>query len=93
MIDAVTTRDAARLFRVPDSIMWLLFILTILESLIIGYAKKEKNNDWIILILYSLMTVFTIFTIMDLDHPRHGIIKTEMANQKIIELREMFKQP
>ena len=93
MIDAVTTRDAARFFRVPDPIMWLLIILTILESLIIGYAKKEKRNDWIILILYSVMTVFTIFTIMDLDRPRTGIIKTETANQKIIELREMFKKP
>lgn len=90
MLDAATSRDAARLARVPDPIMWLLIILTILESMVIGYSKKEKKNDWIILSLYSLMTVVTIFTIMDLDRPRRGIIRTENANQKMVELREMF---
>lgn len=90
MIDVVTSRDAARLARVPDLIIWLLIILTLLGSLIIGYCKKEKKNDWIVLTIYSLMTVITIYTIIDLDRPQHGIIKTNTANQKIIELRSFF---
>lgn len=90
MIDVVTTRDAARLARVPDPIIWLLVILTILGSLIIGYSKKEKKNDWIVLSIYSLMTVITIYTIIDLDRPQQGIIKTATAHQKIIELRSLF---
>jgi FtsH-binding integral membrane protein len=92
MIDVVTSRDAARLARVPDPIFWLLIILTLLGSLIIGYSKKEKKNDWIVLSIYSLMTVITIYTIIDLDRPRHGIIRTDDAHQKIIELRKLFTE-
>src|SRR5258705_6550360 len=92
MIDVVTSRDAARLARVPDPIIWLLIVLTLLGSLIIGYSKKEKKNDWIVLSIYSLMTVITIYTIIDLDRPRQGIIKTDAAHQKIIELRNLFTE-
>lgn len=91
MIDAVTTREAARIATVPDLIIWLLIILTVLVSMIIGYNKKEQKNDWILLSIYSLMTVITIFTILDLDRPSRGIIKTAIQNHKIIELRNMFK--
>ncbi len=91
MIDVVTSRDAARHARVPASIFWLLIILTILGSLIIGYSKKEKKNDWIVLTIYSLMTVITIYTIIDLDHPRQGIIRTDTAHKKMVELRELFR--
>ena len=92
MIDVVTSRDSARLARVPDPIFWLLIILTLLGSLIIGYSKKEKKNDWIVLSIYSLMTVITIYTIIDLDRPRQGIIKTDTAHQKIIELKNLFRE-
>ncbi len=92
MMDVVTSRDAARLASVPDPIIWLLIILTLLGSLIIGYSKKEKKNDWIILFMYSLITVITIYTILDLDRPRQGIIKTDKAHQKIMELRSYFTQ-
>ena len=91
MIDVVTSRDAARHARVPSSIFWLLILLTLLGSLIIGYSKKEKKNDWIVLTIYSLMTVITIYTIIDLDRPRQGIIKTDTAHKKMVELRELFK--
>jgi hypothetical protein len=92
MSGAVTSRDAARLARVPEPVIWLLIILTFLGSLIIGYSKKEKKNDWIVFSIYSLMTVITIYIIIDLDRPRRGIIKTDTAHQKIVELRNRFKE-
>ncbi|HEV7781354.1 MAG TPA: hypothetical protein VGO58_08810 [Chitinophagaceae bacterium] len=92
MIDLVNSRDAARQAKVPDSIFWLLILLTILGSLVIGYSKQEKKNDWIVLTIYSLMTVLTVYTIIDLDRPRQGIIKTDTAHRKIVELRELFKE-
>jgi hypothetical protein len=61
-------------------------------SFIIGYSKKEKKNDWVVLSIYSLMTVITIFIIIDLDRPRRGVIKTNTAHQKIDNLRELFKE-
>ena len=92
MTGVMTSRDAARLARVPEPIIWLLIILTLLGSLIIGYSKKEKKNDWIVLSIYSLMTVITIYIIIDLDRPQRGIIKTDTAHQKIVNLRNLFKE-
>jgi hypothetical protein len=90
MIDAVTSREAARVARVPDLIMWLLIILNLLGSFTIGYAKNEKQKDWIILSIYAIMTVATIFAIMDLDRPSRGIITTKEYTDKIAELRKML---
>ena len=90
MMDIVTSRDASRLGRVPDLIIYLLIILTLLGSFIVGYGKKENKNDWIILTLYSLMTIITIYTILDLDRPRRGIIQTSTPHEKMYELRNYF---
>jgi hypothetical protein len=90
MIDVVTSREAARIARVPDLIIWLLIILNLLGSFTIGYSKNAKKRDWIILSIYALMTVATIFTILDLDRPDRGIITTKSWSDKIVELRKMF---
>ncbi len=92
MTGVVTSRDAARLARVPEPIIWLLIILTFLGSFIIGYSKKEKKNDWVVFSIYSLMTVITIYIIIDLDRPLRGIIKTDTSHQKIVNLRNLFKK-
>lgn len=90
MMDIVSSRDAARLATVPGLIIYLLIILTLLGSFIVGYGKKEKKHDWIIISLYASMTVLTLFTILDLDRPRSGIIRTLVPHQKIDELRNYF---
>jgi hypothetical protein len=90
MIDVVASRDAARVARVPNLILWLLFILSMLGSSIIGYSKKERKIDWIALTIYSTMTVATIYTIIDLDRSRRGFITTDSENHKIVELKKLF---
>jgi FtsH-binding integral membrane protein len=89
---AAGSRDALRKARVPYSIIWLLIFLTLLGSFIIGYAKKQRKNDWIILFIYSLMTVITLYTILDLDSSRKGLIKTDKTHLKIVELKDMFTE-
>jgi hypothetical protein len=91
MIDAVSSREEARKAHVPESILWLLFILCITGSFIVGYASKTKKVDWIILISYSLMTVMTVYIILDLDQPRHGIINTISTHQNMNELLHSFQ--
>jgi hypothetical protein len=39
----------------------------------------------------AIMLSATVFTIIDLDRPRSGLIKLDKPNGKIIELREQFK--
>ena len=93
MIDVVASREAARMSRVPDLIIWLLIALNLLGSFTIGYSKNVKKRDWIILTIYAVMTVATIFTILDLDRPSRGIITTKQWSDKIVELRKMLSEP
>ncbi len=90
MIDITTTRRAAGEATIPDSIMYFLFILCLCSSFLLGYDRKNKF-DWIVVIGFALMLSATVFTIIDLDRPRSGLIDMDSPNQKIIELREMFK--
>ena len=92
MIDSVTTVEAARNATVPDSIFWFLFLLIITASLIVGYSSNNKKINHVIVSGFALMTVLTVFLIMDLDRPRRGIINTKASVQNIIGLREMFKK-
>ena len=91
MIDAVSKREEARQKHVPESILWLLFLLCLTGSFIIGYASKSKKIDYVILCTYSLMTVMTIYFILDLDRPRRGIITTSSAHENIHSLLDYFQ--
>jgi hypothetical protein len=90
MIDITTTRRAAGESTIPDSIMYFLFALCLCSAFLLGYDHKNKF-DWIIVIGFALMLSSTVFTIIDMDRPRSGLINMDKPNEKIIELREMFK--
>jgi hypothetical protein len=90
MIDVTTTRAALTLAKVPDLILFLLFLLCFTSSFMLGYSKGIKN-DWIVTIIFSLMIGITIFTILDLDRPRSGVITMDGVNDNIRLLRTMFK--
>lgn len=90
MIDITTTRRAAGESTIPDSIMYFLFALCLCSAFLLGYDRKNKF-DWIVVIGFALMLSATVFTIIDLDRPRSGLINMDKPNQKIIELREMFE--
>jgi hypothetical protein len=89
MIDVTTTRLAAGQATVPDSIMYFLFILCLCSAFLLGYDTKG-SVDWIIVIGFAIMLSSTVFNIIDLDRPRSGLIDLDSANEKIVELREMF---
>ncbi len=93
MIDAMSKREASRISRVPESILWLLFLLTLTGSFIVGYASNAKRINWIVIILYSLMTVMTVYLILDLDRPRRGLISTNITHQNMKKLLESFQNP
>ncbi len=89
MIDITTTRRAAGESTIPDSIMCLLFILCWCSAFLLGYDRKNKF-DWIVVSGFALMLSITVFTIIDLDRPRSGLINMDKPNEKIMELRHMF---
>ena len=92
MMDIVSRREEARQAHTPDIIIALLFILIWAGSFIVGFAAKSKKADWIILCIYSLMTVITTYVILDLDRPRKGMINTHTIHQSMTHLIEMASE-
>jgi uncharacterized protein (DUF2249 family) len=92
MIDVVTTRDETKNATVPESIFWLLFMLIFSASFIIGYSTNGKKVNRVLIYGFSLMTALTVFLILDLDRPRRGLINVDNTQQKIVELRGLFKE-
>lgn len=90
MIDITTTRSAAGESTIPDSIMCFLFALCVCSAFLLGYDNK-RTIDWIILIGFTTMLTLTVFTIIDLDRPRSGLINMDGPNEKMVELRQMFE--
>ena len=91
MIDTMSKREASRTSRVPESILWLLFILALIGSFMVGYASHSKKINWIVISLYSLMTVMTIYLILDLDRPRRGLINTSSTHRNMEKLLNSFQ--
>lgn len=89
MIDLTSTRRAAGEATIPDSILYFLFALCLSASFLLGYDYKNKF-DWIVVTGFSLMLSITVFTIIDLDRPRSGLINMDVPNEKIKELRNLF---
>jgi hypothetical protein len=92
MSDIVTTRDADRNAHVPESILWMLFLLTLAGSFVTGYGSKSKRFNWVIVMGFTLMTVMTIYLILDLDRPRRGIINMDQTHDKIVELKDLLRE-
>jgi hypothetical protein len=90
MLDITITRRAANEATIPDSIVYFLFALCLGTAFLLGYDHQGRI-DWIMVIGFSTMLSATVLTILDLDRPRGGFIKLDVQNEKMIELRQMFK--
>lgn len=89
MIDITSTRLAASQGTIPDSIMFFLFAISACVAFLLGYDHNGKF-DWIIVLGLSVTLSATIFTIVDLDRPRSGLINMDEPHKNIEGLRQMF---
>ena len=93
MIDVTTTRQYGEIIHLPDTVIYLLFLLASVCSFFIGYifAPNEKF-DWMLAMIFCLLTSMVVFVIFDLDRPRRGFIKSDQVNNAVVELKQMFSE-
>jgi len=89
MIDVTAARAVALNTHVPTAILALLVGVALISAFIAGYAM-EKPGRWhfFYAAIYSVAVSLTIYTVLDLDNPRAGIIRLQVADQALRELRE-----
>jgi hypothetical protein len=89
MFDAADTQRIAMRIHPPLAMWILLFLLAFVGSLVAGYIMGvEERRDWLLTAVFIVMMVATISLILDIEHPRDGMINLDRIDQEIIQFRK-----
>lgn len=92
MFDVSSSRKAALKTHVPPLVLALMFILSILGAILAGYSMASSRDvNWLHMISFAAILALTIFTIIDLEYPRYGIIRLDAADELLVEVRRSMK--
>jgi hypothetical protein len=85
MIDITTTRTVALKTHTPPVILATLAVLSLVCSLLIGYGLAGGKRFGIVLHMlgFALVLTATTYVILDLDHPRVGLIRLDYADEAL----------
>ena len=57
-----------------------------------GYDMvKRKQRSWFHVTLYAMVIAITVFTLLDLDYPRFGLIRLTAADRALVTLRDSIR--
>jgi hypothetical protein len=89
MFDIATTIEMTLYARVPDVIVYMLFILAIATSFIGGFTNPGiRRKEWIVVIVFSLFSSMVTYITLDLGRPMRGIIKADIGIHAITSLKK-----
>ena len=92
LIDVTTSRLSGEKAKVPQSILVMLFFLSMIIAFYGGYSEGLKGKiDWLVQIGFCLLVSLVILFTLDLDRPRRGFVNLDVPNQTIIDLRKNFE--
>lgn len=89
--DAFNSRFNAMHSTVPDAIIFLLFLLSLLGSFMAGYSlDPNKHINWIPIWSYVVFTGIVLYMVLDIDHPVFGFVKLDFQYDLQRQLLEML---
>jgi hypothetical protein len=92
MIDITTTRAVALRTHLPGLILWLLVVVALLSGLLAGYTMaKRGRRSWLHMVVYAGVVAATVYTVIDLDNPRSGLIRVDAADAELTKLRDSIR--
>jgi hypothetical protein len=88
MIDITTTRSTTFVIHEPPAIIALLLVLALISAILAGYTMSvQKSRSPLHMILFGIAISITAYTVLDLDYPRFGLIRENVADKALIDLR------
>ncbi len=91
MIDITSTRQNAFNMHPPAVVYWLLFAFSCGSALMAGYSMKAGPRDWLYMIALAAAVTLTVYTILDVEYPRQGLIHLRHMDQSLVTLRDSMK--
>ena len=91
MIDITSRRQNAFNMHPPPVVYWLLFAFSGGSALMAGYSMKPGGRDWVYSVALALAVTLTVYTILDVEYPRSGLIRLRDRDRALISLRDSMK--
>jgi hypothetical protein len=91
MFSANTTRTYTMLAHTPVAIVALLIFSALLSSMLAAYGGADRPRRKLHMFVFNLMVAVTIYVILDLDYPRIGLIRLDVSDKAMIDLRHSMK--
>jgi hypothetical protein len=92
VFDAASKRIAAQKFHIPGVIFALLCSLAIFSALLAGFGMaKAQRRQWLHKIVLAMVLALTIYTILDLEFPRAGLIRMDDLDVILRQTRDEMK--
>jgi hypothetical protein len=91
MFDSASTTNAAYNSSVPESIIWLLLLFSVVISFYISYSSGfKKQLEPFFVFGFCLLTSVVIYITLDLDRPRRGVISLQNEIVLLKDLKSYF---
>jgi cytochrome bd-type quinol oxidase subunit 2 len=90
MFDLAAERHYALISKVPEPILYLLFFLSIVSAFFAGYSGKKQRVNKLVSFLFCVLSAAIVFTTLDLDRPRRGLIQYNETHQIMLDQRKLF---
>lgn len=92
MLDITTTRVMAARNHPPTVVFVLMAALGLLGALMVGYATSANTRrNWFHTLSFAAILSLTIYVIVDMEHPRLGLIRVDSADRILVELKDTMR--
>ena len=92
MIDITTSRTMAAQVHPPMIIFVMLFGLALASALLAGNGMAAgAGRNWLHMIAFAAVMALAVYVILDLEFPRHGLIRVDAFDQALVELRDSMR--
>jgi hypothetical protein len=90
--DMIISGEAVRISRLPQIITWLLLVLALAASFLVGFASSGKRKNLMMVAIFAIMTTGAFYLVIELDRPRQGLVNMDTEVKSIVNLRNMFTE-
>jgi hypothetical protein len=92
MFNIATTIEITSYSTVPDLVIYMLFTLALVTSFIGGFTSSTvRRKDWIVVIVFALLSSMVTYITLDLGRPLRGFIKADTGIEAIKNLNNSLK--
>jgi len=75
----------------PAIVFWLLYAFSCITAFVAGYGMKTGRHEWIYVLVFAFSISLTIFTTLEIEYPRRGVIRPTQMDQQLVELHDSMR--